>query len=352
MSTVHAPDQSPNGSPDQGAQASSAAASTRRVALVTNVRGASIVIALAVLVLGVAIRQPRFVSGGNIEQILLSASIVAILAAGQTMVIVTGNIDLSIGSVVGLSAYVTADLLRSGAPIPAAIAAALVVGVLAGALNGALIAAFDVPAIVVTLGTLSIYRGLVFVIAQGRQVSASDVPDSFLRLTSASTAGVPHLVVFALVVVGVIGAAMRLTTPGRHLYAIGSNPDAADAIGLRRRRLLFATFVLSGLVASVAGVLWASRFATVDANSATGIELDIIAAAVVGGVSILGGSGTVVGAVLGAVLLTCIANALAVLNVDAFWLQAIRGGVILVALAADARIRAYLDRLLSRGGRR
>lgn len=323
----------------------------RQVRLVGSLRESSIVVVLVLLVVVVTAVQPRFFSIENITQILLSVSITVILVCGQTLVVITGNIDLSIGSIVGLSAFVAADLLAQGVVIPIAVVVAVLCGALGGVINGYLVSYLRVPSIVVTLGTLSIFRGVIFVIAGGTQISASDVPDAYLKLTSGSIFGIPFLVIYAVVIAAAVAVYMRSTLTGRRIYAVGSSPETADQVGMPRKKILFWVYVASGAIAGIAGVLWGSRFATVDANAATGIELGIIAAAVVGGVNVFGGSGTIFGAVLGAVLLGTINNALAVLNLDQFWLLAVQGLVILIAVVSDARIKVALSRILNTSGR-
>jgi rhamnose transport system permease protein len=315
-----------------------------------RVREAGIAVALAVLVLVVAIIEPRFIDPDNLEEILLSVSILAIVAVGQTLVVLTRNIDLSVGSIVGLVAFVCADTLK-GSP-GTSVVVIMLLGILLGAglgvVNGLLVTVGRVPAIVATLGTLYIFRGLDFTIAGGTEVSASDVPDAYLDLATSRVLGIPVLILFAAVVVAVASYALRRWRSGRELYAIGSNPDAARLAGVPSGRLVFAAFVVCGALCGLAGVLWGARFATVDARAATGFELAVVAAVVVGGVNIFGGSGTALGAALGAILLGAIENALSILKLNQFWLQAIQGAVIIAAVTVDALVTRRLQRVLRR----
>jgi rhamnose transport system permease protein len=325
----------------------------RTLAVIARLREVGILVALAAIVLVVGIQAPRFLSVSNFEQILLSVSLIAIVAVGQTTVVLTRNVDLSVGSVVGIVAFVTGDLLKEHTlGVFPAIVAGCVLGLGLGALNGLIITVGRVPAIVATLGTLYAYRGLDFLIAGGKQVSAIDLPTSYLGITSSSVLGIPTLIVCAAVVAAVAAYLLRYSGTGRELYAIGSNPTAAQLVGIPAQRLVFGAFVISGVLAGVAGVLWGSRFGTVNASAAGGLELEVIAAVVVGGVNIFGGSGTVLGAVLGAVLLGTIENALTILHLSQFWLRAIDGAVILLAVGTDAAIRGYFQRILMRTGRR
>jgi rhamnose transport system ATP-binding protein len=261
-----------------------------------------------------------------------------IVAIGQMLVILTRNIDLSVASVIGLAAYVSADLLRSHPElgVVGGTLAASAVGLACGLLNGLVVTVGRVPSIVVTLGTLTLYRGLTSLYAAGKQVNADQVPQAWLDLTSVSVLGIPGVVLIALVTLVVIAFVLRHLAVGRELYAIGSNPDGAQLIGIRVRRRVLGAFACSGLLAGFDGALWASRYATIDARVALGFELTVIAAVVVGGVAIRGGSGTVLGMTLGALTLLVIRNGLTLVRVDPLWLQGVYGLVILVAITIDA----------------
>jgi rhamnose transport system permease protein len=303
-------------------------------------RELGLLVALAVVVAVTTIDNPRFLSAQSIRDLLLNASIVALLTVGQTLVVITRNVDLSVGSVLGLTAFVTGNLFvdHAGLPIVAALLVGVLIGVACGAVNGAITAVGRVPSLVVTLGTLYVYRGIDYAFAGGRQVNAENLPDSLLNLGSGRVLGVPYLAIVTVAVVAAAAWALRSYRWGRELYAIGSSPDAAVLAGVPVGRRVLAAFVASGAVAGLAGALWTARFGTVDAAAGTGFELQVIAAVVVGGVAIFGGSGTVVGAALGALLLSTIGSALVVLRVPAFWLQAIAGALLLGAIALDRLI--------------
>ena len=322
--------------------------------LIGRVREAGIVLALAVVVLIVAVQEPRFLKPDNLEQILLSVSILAIVAVGQTLVVLTRNIDLSVGSMVGLAAFICADTLKSSpeTSVLLIVLLGMAIGAGLGVVNGLLVTIGRVPAIVATLGTLYIFRGLDFSIAEGEQVNAADVPDAYLNLATGKVLGIPSLIFFAAAVALIATIALRRTRGGRELYAIGSNPDAARLAGVRSDRLVFVAFVLCGALCGLAGVLWGARFATIDARAATGLELAVVAAVVVGGVNIFGGSGTAIGAVLGAILLGTIQNALSILKLNPFWLQAIQGAAIIGAVTLDAVVTRRLQRVLRETRRR
>lgn len=315
------------------------------------VRELGVLLALGLLVLVTAVRNPRFLSAQSVKDLLLGSTILAILAVGQAIVIITRNVDLSVGSVLGLSAFAAGTMFvaHPGAPIVLAFGLGIGLGAACGVVNGGLIAAARVPALVITLGTLYVFRGIDYTWATGRQVNAADMPPGFLRLGTATVLGVPVLALFAVAVVAAAGFVLRSYRSGRELYAIGSDPPAARLAGIAVGRRVFAAFVASGALAGFAGVLYAARFGTLDANAGLGSELNVVAAAVVGGVAIFGGSGSVYGAALGAVLLSTIGSALPVLGINPFWQRAAVGALILAAIGLDRALAARLARTL-RGG--
>jgi len=317
---------------------------------VFRIRELGIVVALLLLIAVTGILEPRFVESDSLRNLALNASIFAILAAGQTLVIITRNVDLSVGSVLGLSAFLAGDLLSGdqGMPLILVFALGIALGAGCGLLNGVLVTWGQVPALVVTLGTLYVFRGLAFLWTDGRQVNAETLPDSFLNLGTDSILGVPILVLIALAVVLGVGQWLRDFRAGRELYAIGSNPEGARLAGVRSERRVLTAFVLAGALAGLGGVLFTARFGTVDATAGTGYELTVIAAAVVGGVAIFGGTGSVYGAALGALLLGTITSSLIVLRVEAFWQQAAIGALLLTAIAFDRLVGLRVEAALRR----
>ncbi|GID33329.1 ABC transporter permease [Paractinoplanes brasiliensis] len=311
-------------------------------------RELGIVLALALLVAYTAIDNPRFLSGQSIRDNLLNTAILAVMATGQAVVVITRNIDLSVGSVLGLSAFTVATMTSAnpGLPMIVAILAGLTLGAVAGLVNGVLVRFGKVPALVVTLGTLYIFRGITYSWAGGSQVNADELPRHFLTFANDNLLGIPWLVLIALIVVGAASLMMRNYRVGRELYAMGSSPAAAELAGIKVARNLLGAFVLSGALAGLAGVLYAARFGTVDAAAGTGYELNVVAAVVVGGVAVFGGSGSVWGAALGALLLTVIGSALAVLDINQFWQQAIVGALIILAICADRLVAVRIARSL------
>jgi rhamnose transport system permease protein len=331
----------------QNAQPSDSSLSSL-VARIVQARELGLVVVLVAIIAFVGVQQPRFLQLDNFGHILQSIAIIAIVAVGETLVILTRNVDLSVGSVVGFCAFASANLLKDHHDLNLIVVFLFgsAIGALLGAVNGLLVAYAGIPAIVVTLGTLNIYRGLDFAIAGGSEVSAFQVPTSFLNIAGATVFGIPLLVIIAGVIALIAGYLLRFSRQGRQLYAIGSNPDAAKVIGIQRSRLVFSAFLLTGALSGFAGVLWASYFATINSGAASGLELLVIAAVVVGGVNIFGGSGSMLGAMLGAIVLGTIQNALGILRVDQFWLQAIYGAAILIAVTLDALVTRQVQRLL------
>jgi rhamnose transport system permease protein len=317
---------------------------------VTRVRELGILLALAAIVAYTAIANPRFLSTQSVRDILLNTSILAVLAVGQSVVIITRNIDLSVGSVLGLSAFAVGTVVQHnpGVPVGVALLGGILVGAVCGLVNAVLVHYGQVPALVVTLGTLYVYRGIVYSWAGGQQINADELPRDFLGFADTSVLGVPWLVIIALLVTVVAGIALRNYRIGRELYAMGSSPQAATLAGIRVGRNTIVAFAVSGALAGLAGVLFAIRFGTIDAAAGTGYELNVVAAAVVGGVAVFGGSGTAWGAALGALLLTVIGSALPVLSVNQFWQGAIVGALILLAIGVDRLVALRTARALKR----
>lgn len=322
----------------------------RLLGLVSRVRELGLLIVLLFVILVVSVQAPRFLSLGNFEQILLSVAIIAIVAVGETLVVLTRNVDLSVGSMVGVTAFVTAYFFKQlpNSNLLLGILLGCALGLALGMVNGLIVSFGRVPAIVATLGTLYVYRGLVFIFSANTtsQVNASDVPSGYLALATTQIFGIPTLILIAAVIAIIVAYFLHASQAGRQLYAVGSNPDAANVIGIRRDWLVFGAFAASGLLCGLAGVLWGARFATVDATAATGLELEVIAAVVVGGVNIFGGSGTILGAVLGAIVLGTLQNALNILNISQFWLQAMYGAAIIGAVVLDAFITRWVKRTI------
>ncbi len=304
---------------------------------------------LLVLVL-VTARFPRFAQPGNLLTIFNDTSILMMLALGQMAVILTRSIDLSMASNLALTGMIVAmtNAAFPFIPIPLLIAGCVAVGAALGAFNGILVWKLNIPPIVVTLGTLTIFRGLVFVISGGAWVNAAQMSPDFIGLQRVVFLGLPLLSWFAIVVALLFWVVMTRTSLGRALYAIGVNPTASVYTGIDVGKTKFYAFVISGAVAGLCGYLWISRYVIASVEVAGGYELTIIAACVIGGVSIAGGIGSVVGVLLGAIFLGVINNALPVINISPFWQMAISGAAILLAVVLNARGERRKGRVILR----
>jgi rhamnose transport system permease protein len=317
---------------------------------VFRARESGIIAVLVVFVLVTTIIQPRFFSQQNIHFVLINTTVFALLAVGETMVVVSRNVDLSVGSVLGLSAFLSARLFGQlhGIPIPFVFLAGLGIGLACGIANGLMVAIGRVPSLVVTLATLYVIRGLDILIVGGGVVDANTLPSGFVGIPQAGVLGVPYLAIAVAVVVAISAYYLRFYRSGRELYAIGSNPEGARLAGIPVGKRVFTAFAISGALAGVAGVLWAAQYQTIDSTAGTSYELTVIASVVVGGVAIFGGSGSVVGAAVGALLLQTITSALNVLGISGYWDQAISGFLLLLAITLDRVIAVRLVAALRR----
>ncbi|CAM5775733.1 ABC transporter permease [Labrys miyagiensis] len=315
-----------------------------------------IILALIVIgmILAIGVRAPVFLSGDSIRALFDDTAILAMLALAQMTVILTRGIDLSVAANLALSGMVAAlfSIAAPDMPILVVILVAIAVGTFFGFLNGVFIAWVGIPPIVVTLGTLAIYRGLVFIVSGGKWISSDKMTPAFLAFPHATFLGISSLVWLAVAVAVLMAVFLGLTTVGRGLYAVGGNPVAARYCGIDLSRQQLLVFTLSGAVSGLCGYLWVARFGIAYTEIALGYELSVIAACVIGGVSIGGGIGSVTGALLGALFLGVVVNALPVINVSPFWQMAISGAVILAAVVVNARAERKEGKLILPEARR
>ncbi|WP_074265848.1 MULTISPECIES: ABC transporter permease [Paraburkholderia] len=299
-----------------------------------KIRELNILSVLILVGIVISIFSPYFLTTNNLMGVFRSFSLVGIMSIGMMLVIITGGIDLSVGSVMGLSSLMTALAFQHGwGPLPAVLAG-LCAGLIVGAFNGVLITWIQLPPFIATLGTLSIGRGLMYIITKGVPLTP-DVPDSFTFIGQGYFGFVPVPVVIMLLLTVCFSILMRRTRFGRHVYATGGNEVAARLSGVRTHRVKFTVYALSGLIAALAGVVSFSRFVSAEPASGFGAELDVIAAAAIGGASLSGGVGSVEGAIIGAALAGIITNGVVLLNIDTYAQQAITGCVILIAVSID-----------------
>jgi ribose/xylose/arabinose/galactoside ABC-type transport system permease subunit len=305
-------------------------ATARRPALGTY----GILLALVLLCVLLALLTPRFLTVANLTIIVTQVSINALLAFGVTFVILTGGIDLSLGSMVAVTGVVAATFAHPGTyPLLVPVGLALLAGVLFGALNGLVITRSRVAPFIVTLGTMTIGRGLALILSKGRPIS--NLSDSFNYIGGGYLFGVPFPIVILLVAFGICSLILNKTVLGRYIYAIGGNESAARASGIQVSRVKLWVYTISGLLAAVAGIVLTSRITTGQPNAGVGFELSAIAAAIIGGTSTSGGSGTIAGTLIGALLIGVISNGLDLLNVSSYYQQVVMGTIIIGAVVLD-----------------
>lgn len=311
---------------------------TNRLRRILRDYGHELLVALAILVLLLVVGgiNPRFVSARNMTSVFSGNAYIAVAAIGMTMVIVTRQIDLSVGALIGVLATISGTIAVSGAPIWMAWAAPVLCGALVNAVTGVLVAYAGIPSIVVSLGMMAILQGGLISVTGGAWIS--DLPPEFL-LAKMTVLGFPMPLVWALVLTIAAAAWMKLTPFGRSLYLVGGNAEAARAVGIPVRRRIVQVFMIHGAFAGLATLLFATQLQVIQSTTPPNLELLIITAAVIGGVSILGGTGTVIGASLAAVLFAAIGSALIFVNVSAYWLRAFIGVLILLTVLADVARR-------------
>ncbi len=308
-------------------------------ASILKLREVQLALILMLLVALVGARAPVFLSLKSIDSLFTDSAILVMMVLAQMLVILTRGIDLSVAANLALCGMAVALLGQKlpGVPVPVLILAAMALGGALGALNGALIGLLRLPPIVVTLGSMSVFRGMIFVLSGGAWVSSHQMTPQFIGFPLERLLGPTHLVWFAVVGTLLAWFVTRHTRFGRELYAIGNHPVSAGYVGVPVPRRVFAVYAISGMVAGLCGYLWVARYAVAFTEIANGFELSVIAACVIGGISIAGGVGSVAGAVLGALFLGVISNALPVVQVSPFWQSAITGAVIVVAVVFNAR---------------
>ncbi len=298
-----------------------------------------VLIATVMLTLGIGILHPDFLAFSQIMDILSQAAFVAILACGMAFLLSMRELDLSVGSIYGLTSMCAALLIHAGMPSWFGALTGLVIGALLGLTNALLIQIFRLPSIIATLATLSIYRGLVYALSNGKQVVSLPLTDPFAVFVGGSLFGVPTNVWVMVVVVALFTVILNTTPFGYRVRSIGSNPEAAQFSGLPIRQVRLIAFVLMGALGGLAGMLSLGYFGSSDPNLGVGYELLAIAAAIIGGTPLRGGKATIIGAALGSILLGVVASGLAYFNVPINWTDFATGVVILLAVALDSTLR-------------
>lgn len=290
-------------------------------------------VVLLVAVGALTLASDQFLTAGNLSNLVRQVAIFAIIAVGQLLVILTAGIDLSVGSVLGLSGCVTAQLLVGGWPIPVAILVGLLIGAALGLVNGLLVTRLGLPPFIATLGMLGIARGMVLVITDAKTVQG--LPESFQTIANGTVLGIPNLLIIAVVIVAAAWFVLTRTVFGRYIYAVGSNPESARLAGVPVQAVTVSVYVISGLLAALGGVLLTSRLGAGIPTAGTGFELNAIAACVIGGASLFGAKGSALGAATGALIMGVLNNGGNLLAINAFYLQIAIGVLILVAVGFD-----------------
>ncbi|WP_372663279.1 ABC transporter permease [Cohnella sp.] len=301
---------------------------------------------ILVLSIVIQIRNPSFLTLENINDMLTNTAILSILTVGMMLVIVTRGIDLSIGATLALSGMIAALTVKTypGINPIVAILEGTLIGVICGVVLGYLISKGGILPIIATLGLMNVFRGITFMASGGKWVSAHQMPDSFKGIATSSLWGVNTLILIAIFIYVVMYYFISHTRTGRQIYAVGSNPESAQISGINNGKILWLVYSIMGGLSGLAGVLWVSKFASAQGDTAMGYELSVIAACVLGGVSIAGGSGKISGIILGSILLGILNNALPLINVSPFWQMGIQGSIILIAVIINAVVKRGVDR--------
>lgn len=300
------------------------------------------IILAAAFILVVGIFSPSFLAFSNLTRILNATVILVVLAAGEAMVIISRNIDVSIGSTLALTGICAGLMMGDGVPVPMVVLITVIFGALLGTLNGIGVTYGHIPSIVMTLGTMGAYRGIGFIITGGNSVES--IPEGFKKMGVEKFLGVPMLVWVALVLLVFIGLFLARTRIGRHLYATGDNAQGAMLIGVRTNAMTIMAFTFSGALASIAGLVFLAQIGSMSNQAGVGIEMRAVAASVIGGVALTGGVGSILGASFGALFITAATSSLSFLGIPGFWGDTVIGAILLVALFADARVRKTLEK--------
>lgn len=316
------------------------------LANVSKFRELGLLIFILVLSILIQIRNPNFLTIGNIFDMMRNTVILSILSVGMMLVIITRGIDLSIGANLAFSGMICAMVVSANPHLPPflIILLGITIGLFCGCVVGLLVSKGGVLPIIASLGMMNVFRGLTFMVSGGRWVSAHQMPPEFKALSTGTIFGINTMIVIAVVIVVCFYYFVNHTRTGRHIYAVGSNPESAKISGIDNSRILLLVYGLMGSLAGLSGVLWVSRFASAQGDTAMGFELNVIAACVLGGVSIAGGSGKLSGVILGALLLGILQNALPLIDVSPFWQQAIQGIIILIAVILNALVKRGVDK--------
>jgi len=300
---------------------------------------------IVVLCIFIQWRNSSFLTLENINDLMTNAAILSILAVGMMLVLITRGIDLSIGAIIGLTGMICAQFVSNYHLHPVLVLLlGIGLGILCGVINGTLIAKLGILPIIATLALMNIFRGLTYRVSNGEWVSSYQMSESFLAMATGKLFGVNHLVIIAIAIYIIFYYFINHTITGRQIYAVGSNPESAVVSGIPDKKILILVYAIMGGLSGLAGVLWVAKFASAQGDTGSGYELTVIAACILGGVSIAGGAGKISGVILGALLLGILQNALPLLNVSPFWQTGIQGIIILFAVILNTLVKRSVDR--------
>ncbi len=314
--------------------------------LSSNIREISLIIVMIAISLFVQFRSGgNFFTMENISDMLTETAVLAISAVGMMMVIVTGGIDLSIGAVMALGAMVGCTVLKNNQSVPGfvIILISIAIGLVCGLINGTLVAKLKILPIIATLGMMNIFRGVTYLVANGSWVKQQEMGSAFLSIATGKFLGINNLIVIAIIVYAIAGFFMNKTRTGRKIYAVGNSEESARVSGIKTDRTLIMVYAILGAVAGLGGILYVCKYGVAQGETCTGYEMNVIAACVLGGVSINGGTGRVQGVLLGAILLGILNNAMPLIQVSSFWQEAIRGLIILLSIITNSLIQRNVE---------
>jgi len=313
---------------------------------IVRFRELGLFIFIIILSIFIQLRNASFLTLDNINDMIRNTVILSILSLGMMLVIVTRGIDLSIGATLALSGMISALVVRENPgmnPI-LVVLVGIIIGLICGSTVGFLVSRGRVLPIIASLGMMNVFRGLTFMVSGGRWVSAHQMPEHFKAIATGSIMGINTMIMIALIIYLLFYYFVNYTRTGRYIYAVGSNPESAQISGIENSKILWLVYSLMGSLAGLSGVLWVARFASAQGDTAMGFELNVIAACVLGGVSISGGSGKISGVILGSLLLGILNNALPLIDVSTFWQQAIQGFIILFAVIVNVLVKRHVDK--------
>lgn len=311
-----------------------------------NIREISLILVMIVICFFVQFRSNgKFFTTENISDLFTETAVLAILAVGMMMVIITAGIDLSIGAIMALAGMIGTTVLKENKGISPIIIIliAIAVGIVCGMINGALVSKLKILPIIATLGMMNIFRGLTYLVSKGSWVLQNDMPSSFLGIATGEALGINNLVVMALVIYAIGYMFLNYSRTGRKIYAVGNSEESAEVSGIKTKRILWLAYTIMGAIAGFAGLLYVCKYGAAQGETAVGYEMNVIAACVLGGVSISGGTGKVQGVLLGALLLGLLNNAMPLINISAFWQEAIRGLIIVLSVMSNSLIQRNVE---------